>query len=123
MVSLVGSLPARSVPAQGRHARSPARATFDRAGIELTREQDAAKAADLDARLDRLAESMQALPMDSAAFRAWAQRMHRRSDTLYEDAMIAATTQVHRLTVVTRDVADFKALGVAVLDPFATPRR
>jgi len=36
------------------------------AGIEITREQDAAKAS------------------------AWAQLMHRRSGTLYEDAMIAA---------------------------------
>lgn len=44
--------------------------------------------------------------------------MHRKSDTLYEDAIIAATAKVHGLTVVTRNVADFKALGVDVLNPF-----
>ena len=88
------------------------------AGIELTREQDAAKAAEIEDWLDRLALSLQVLPMDGAAFRAWARLMHRKSDTLYEDAMIAATAQVHRLTVVTRNVADFKALGVPVIDPW-----
>jgi hypothetical protein len=93
------------------------------AGIELTREQDAAKAADIEAWLGQLARSMQVLDMDGAAFRAWARLMHRRSDTLYEDAMIAATAQVHRLTVVTRNVTDFKALGVPLLNPFSTPRR
>ncbi len=93
------------------------------AGIELTREQDAAKAADIEDWLAVLAGSMQVLPMDGATFRAWARLMHHRSDTLYEDAMIAATAQVHRLTVVTRNVADFKALGVPVLNPFTTPRR
>lgn len=92
------------------------------AGIEITREQDAAKAGEIEAWLASLAASLQVLPMDGAAFRAWARLMHRQSDTLYEDAMIAATAQVHRLTVVTRNVADFKALGVDVLDPFATPR-
>lgn len=93
------------------------------AGIELTREQDPQKAAQIEAWVEQLAESLQVLPMSGAAFRAWARLMHRRSDTLYEDAMIAATAHVHRLTVVTRNVADFKAFGVPVLDPFGMRRR
>jgi predicted nucleic acid-binding protein len=46
--------------------------------------------------------------------------MHRRSDTLYEDAMIAAVAKVNGLTVVTRNVADFAGFGVQLLNPFKT---
>jgi toxin FitB len=88
------------------------------AGIELTREQDAAKALEIEAWLDQVAASYNVLAMDAAIFRAWARLMHRRSDTVYEDAMIAATAKVHGLTVVTRNVVDFKPFGVAVLNPF-----
>ena len=88
------------------------------AGIELTREQDEAKALEIGAWLETVAASYNVLPMDAAAFRAWAQLMHRRSDPVYEDAMIAATAQIHGLTVVTRNVADFKAFGVPLLNPF-----
>jgi predicted nucleic acid-binding protein len=42
-----------------------------------------------------------------------ARLMHRRSDDLIEDAMIAATARVHGLRVVTRNVKDFKHFGVA----------
>ncbi len=88
------------------------------AGIELTREQDAVKAGEIESWLEQVAEAYNVLPMDASAFRAWARLMHRKSDTLYEDAMITATAKVHGLTVVTRNVADFKALGVDVLNPF-----
>ena len=44
--------------------------------------------------------------------------MHRKSDTLMEDALIAAMAQVHRLTIATRSVANFSALGVEVFNPF-----
>lgn len=88
------------------------------AGIELTREQDAQKAEEIEAWLELVAGAYNVLPMDAAVFRAWARLMHRKSDTLYEDAMIAATAQVHSLTVVTRNVADFNALGMEVFNPF-----
>jgi predicted nucleic acid-binding protein len=88
------------------------------AGIELTRDQDPAKAREIEAWLDAVAESYNVLPMDAGIFRRWARLMHRRSDTLYEDAMIAATAASHQLTVVTRNIADFAVFGVPVLNPF-----
>ena len=88
------------------------------AGIELTRDQDPAKAREIEAWLDAVAQSYNVLSMDADIFRRWARLMHRRSDTLYEDAMIAATAASHQLMVVTRNVSDFAVFGVAVLNPF-----
>lgn len=58
--------------------------------------------------------------MDSKIFRTWAQLMHRKSDTLYEDVMIAATAKTHHLTVVARNVRDFQPFDVMILNPFDT---
>lgn len=88
------------------------------AGVEITREQDAAKAVEIEAWLEQVAETYNILPMDGRVFRCWARLMHRRSDDLLEDAMIAATAITHNLTVVTRNVRDFKPFGVAILNPF-----
>jgi toxin FitB len=88
------------------------------AGVEITREQDAAKAAEIESWLNLVAASYNVLSMDAAMFRRWARLMHRTSNTLYEDAMIAATADLHGLTVVTRNVADFKSFGVALFNPF-----
>ena len=57
--------------------------------------------------------------MDAVAFREWARLMHRRSDTLLQDAMIAAVAIVYRLTVATRNVRDFDHLEVQTVNPFA----
>lgn len=35
--------------------------------------------------------------------------------------MIAAAAKVHGLMVVTRNVADYKALGIEAFNPFASP--
>ena len=87
-------------------------------GIEITREQDPAKAAEIEAWADEIAATWNILPMDAPTFRVWAKLMHRRSDALTEDAMIAATAIVHGLRVVTRNTRDFKAFGIQVLNPY-----
>ena len=90
-------------------------------GIELTREQDPAKAEQLDVWLTQVLGAYSILAVDAPVFREWARLMHRQSDTLFQDALIAAVAIVHRLTVVTRNVRDFAQLGVQVLDPFDAP--
>ena len=88
------------------------------AGIERTREQDTVKAAELESWLGRVIDGYGILPMDVAAFREWARLKHRQPESLFEDAMIAATARVHQLTVVTRNVRDFHKFEVELFDPF-----
>lgn len=90
------------------------------AGIELTRQQDADKAHTIEQWLNQLASAYNILAMDTAAFRQWARFVHQQSHTVYEDAMIAATAKVHKLTVATRNIKDFKRFDVALLNPFQT---
>jgi len=87
-------------------------------GVELTRRQDPVQANEIDAWAAQLEHTSQVLSMDAACFREYARLMHRRSDTLGEDAMIAATARVHGLTVATRNERDFVHFAVAVLNPF-----
>ena len=88
------------------------------AGIERTRERDPAKASELEAWLEKVIASNDVLAMDAQAFRRWARLVHGKSRDLDDDAMIAATADIHGLTVVTRNIRDFKAFGVPTLNPF-----
>ncbi|MEN9670592.1 MAG: hypothetical protein RL018_869 [Pseudomonadota bacterium] len=88
------------------------------AGIELTREQDADKAASIEFWADQVADTYNVLPMTAEVFRLWAKLMHKQSDTVTEDAMIAATAITNKLTVVTRNVTDFERFGIKILNPF-----
>jgi hypothetical protein len=88
------------------------------AGVEITREQDPEKAAQIESWIDQVAQTWNVLPVDGGIFRVWAKLMHRRSDELLADALIAATAVIHHLVVVTRNVRDFATLGVETLNPF-----
>ncbi len=88
------------------------------AGIEIARDQDQDWAAKIEAWLEQVVETHNILSMDARTFRSWARLMHRKSDHLIEDAMIAATATVHRLTVVTRNTRDLEGLGVRTFNPF-----
>ena len=57
------------------------------------------------------------LPMDATVARRCAQ-LHVPDPRPERDALIAATALVHGLTVVTRNVDDFSATGVRLLNPW-----
>jgi predicted nucleic acid-binding protein len=99
----------KSVPDSALHLR-PVTLGEIQAGIELTRERDAAKAASIEAWANEIATLYNLLPMDAETFRLWARLMHRRSDTVYEDAMITACTLRYGLTVVYAQYARLRAV-------------
>ena len=87
-------------------------------GIEITRRQDADRASEIESWLDQIIATYKVLDMDAPAFRTWSRLMMGKPDSLIEDAMIAATAVVHKLTIITRNVKDFERFEVPVLDPF-----
>jgi toxin FitB len=108
-----------SVPSQALHLSAVVLGEIQ-AGIELTRENDTGKALEIEAWLNGLQASFSVLNADAAVYRRWAKITHHTVDHHDQDALIAATALEHGLTVVTRNVKDFKPFGVALLDPFKT---
>ena len=89
-------------------------------GVEMTRRQDPAKAAEIEDWIERLTVTYQIIPMDLKCFREYARSMIGKPDELIEDAMIAATAKVHGLIVATRNERDFRHFDVEVMNPFTT---
>ncbi len=84
----------------------------------MTREQNPDKAAEIESWIDQVAKTWNVLPIDDRTARIWAKLIHRRSDDLLADALIAATAINHNLVVVTRNVRDFTPFGTEILNPF-----
>lgn len=89
-------------------------------GVNRLRRRDPRQAAVFDAWLGTLRRDFadRLLPVDEAVALAWG-ALSAGGPLPVVDGLLAATAQVHRLTVVTRNVADFARTGVPVLDPFS----
>ena len=63
------------------------------------------------------------LPIDAAVADAWGTIVARRERTgrpiSTMDAFVAATAEIHDLTLVTRNASDFKSSVKSVFDPWA----
>ncbi len=89
-------------------------------GVLAMERKDAAQRALLRTWLERsvLPEfSARTLPVDTAVALRSA-RLHVPDRRNERDTLIAATALVHGMTVVTRNVADFRPTGVAILNPW-----
>lgn len=90
-----------------------------RQGVERIRRRDPLQAAAFDAWLSRLAAEYadRLVPVTAAVAEEWG-RMNVPDPLPAVDSLLAATAKVHGMTLVTRNVADVAATGVALLDPF-----
>lgn len=89
-------------------------------GVLLLERKDASQGAILRHWLERqvLPEfAERTLPMDVAVAQRCA-GLHVPNKRGERDAIIAATALIHGMTVVTRNTADFKPMGVALIDPW-----
>lgn len=87
--------------------------------LQLAR-RDAAQGAMLRAWIDEKvlpAFAGRILPVDTAVAQCCA-RLHVPDPRAERDALIAATALVHRMCVVTRNVADFQPMGVELINPW-----
>ncbi len=82
-------------------------------GIGLIERRDVAQAA-----LLRIWLNHHVLPTVDTAVALCCGKLHVPDPRSDRDALIAATALVHNMTIVTRNVADFKPMGVQILNPW-----
>ena len=67
-------------------------------------------------------QKLRVLDLDTGTATVWAAllaRLKRKGQAMpVKDSLIAATAIQHRLTIVTRNVADFRHVGVPIITPF-----
>jgi predicted nucleic acid-binding protein len=91
------------------------------AGTLMLQRRDQAQGAVLRAWIDNKilpAFAGRILVVDTAVAQCCA-RLHVPDPRAERDALIAATALTHRLVLATRNVADFRPMGVALLNPWA----
>ncbi len=90
-----------------------------RRGIAKLAQHNQARAAELDGWLTTLAHEYEdrILPVDAEVADAWG-RLSPATPLPVVDGLLAATAQVHRLVMVTRNTGDFARSGVPLLNPF-----
>jgi len=96
-----------------------------RRGVELIRRRgDADQAERLEAWLESVVEQFgeRILPLDADAAQVWGRFRVPDPDHAL-DKQIAAIALVNDLTLATRNVADFRALGVRLRNPFVSGER
>ena len=93
-------------------------------GIRRKTRTDAAAAVSLHRCLEQLRfdHARRILPISDEVALQWGRIAAIRPQDM-ADALIAATAVVHRKTVVTRNVSNFRDLGVAVVDPWGLGQR
>ena len=97
-----------------------------RKGVERARAHDSGRARALEAWLSVVRESFgdRVLAVDQKVADEWG-RMSAKRPVSSIDALLAATAKIHKMTLVTRNVADIADLGAEFLNPFepVAPRR
>ena len=90
-----------------------------RKGIENLRPKDSAQAKAIESWLVAVntAFGERILPVDRAVADEWG-RLNASRQLPVIDSLLAATANVHRMTLVTRNIADIANLDVHVLNPF-----
>lgn len=93
-----------------------------RRGAESLRRRDPARAEKLLEAIALVEKAYQdrIIPIDTAVVAEWTRMLGMKNKDRW-DIALAATSRVHRLILVTRNIKDFEGRGVQLLDPFRDP--